>query len=228
MAKKKKTKVHKVVDGQLLQMNKSFNNLKMKQKEKIIGWIYEEYKKYVSENEKIPDFEGDEQIINTVLDKINDAGIWIPDYEIENYYKSKKSKLNTRLENEKKLKFKAYVDFYKSIIDQDRCAVVICNLEHEIIYMNPAAIENYSKRGGEKLIDQNLMDCHNVVSQEKIRQVVEWFAESPEHNLVYTFYNEKQNKDVYMVALRSEGKLIGYYEKHEFRNKETMKPYDLW
>ena len=228
MAKKKKTKVHKVVDGQLLQMNKSFNNLKMKQKEKIIGWIYEEYKKYVSENEKIPDFEGDEQIINTVLDKINDAGIWLPDYEIENYYKAKKSKLNTRLENEKKLKFKAYVDFYKSIIDQDRCAVVICNLEDEIIYMNTAAIENYSKRGGEKLIGQNLMDCHNAVSQEKIRQVVEWFAEAPEHNLVYTFYNEKQNKDVYMVALRSEGKLIGYYEKHEFRNKETMKPYDLW
>ena len=162
MAKKKKTKVHKVVDGQLLQMNKSFNNLKMKQKEKIIGWIYEEYKKYVSENQKIPDFEGDEQIINTVLDKINDAGIWIPDYEIENYYKSKKIKLNTRLENEKKLKFKAYVDFYKSIIDQDRCAVVICNLEHEITYMNPAAIENYAKRGGEKLIGQNLMDCHNT------------------------------------------------------------------
>ena len=136
--------------------------------------------------------------------------------------------MNTRLENEEKLKCKAYVDFYKSIIDQDRCAVVICNLEHEIIYMNPAAIENYSKRGGEKLLGQNLTDCHNTVSQEKIRQVVEWFAESPEHNLVYTFYNEKQNKDVYMVALRSEGKLIGYYEKHEFRNRETMKPYDLW
>ena len=137
-------------------------------------------------------------------------------------------KVNTRLENEEKLKCKAYVDFYKNIIDQDRCAVVICNLEHEIIYMNPAAIENYSKRGGEKLLGQNLMDCHNTVSQEKIRQVVEWFAESPEHKLVYTFYNEKQNKDVYMVALRSEGKLIGYYEKHEFRNRETMKPYDLW
>ena len=22
--------------------------------------------------------------------------------------------------------------------------------------------------------------------------------------------------------------LIGYYEKHEYRNSETMKPYDLW
>lgn len=39
--------------------------------------------------------------------------------------------------------------------------------------------------------------------------------------------NAKQNKDVYMVALRDEGKLIGYYEKHEYRNVETMKQYDL-
>ena len=37
-----------------------------------------------------------------------------------------------------------------------------------------------------------------------------------------------QGKDVYMVALRDEGKLIGYYEKHEYRNVETMKLYDLW
>ena len=30
------------------------------------------------------------------------------------------------------------------------------------------------------------------------------------------------------LALRDEGKLIGYYEKHEYRNVETMKLYDLW
>jgi PAS domain S-box-containing protein len=121
-----------------------------------------------------------------------------------------------------------YVDFYRSIIDQDRCAVVICNLEHEIIYMNPAAAEYYAKHGGEKLVGQNIMECHNAQSQEKMKQIVEWFAASPDHNIVYTFHNEKQNKDVYMVALRSGEKLIGYYEKHEFRNKENMKMYDLW
>ena len=31
-----------------------------------------------------------------------------------------------------------------------------------------------------------------------------------------------------MVALRDQGKLIGYYEKHEYRNRETMPKYDLW
>lgn len=132
------------------------------------------------------------------------------------------------MEGEMVMNSHEYVDFYKSIVDQDRCAVVICNLEHEIIYMNPAAIENYSKRGGDGLVGQSIMNCHNAESGEKIRLVVEWFAASPEHNLVYTFYNERQNKDVYMVALRSGGKLIGYYEKHEFRNRETMKKYDLW
>ena len=118
--------------------------------------------------------------------------------------------------------------FYKSIIDQDRAAVVICNLEHEIICMNPAAIKNYEKWGGAKLIGNSLMECHNPNSREMIEKVVNWFAADESHNLVYTYHNDKQNKDVYMVALREEGKLIGYYEKHEYRNGETMKFYDLW
>ena len=42
MAKSKKTKIHKKIDGQLLQMNKKFSNLKMKQKDKITGWVYDD------------------------------------------------------------------------------------------------------------------------------------------------------------------------------------------
>ncbi len=127
-----------------------------------------------------------------------------------------------------KNKSKNYVPFYKSIVDQDRSPVVICNTEHKIIYMNPAAVTNYAKMGGEKLTGQSILTCHSPESGEKIKQVVKWFSKSPEHNLVYTFYNEKQNKDVYMVALREDEKLIGYYEKHEFRNRETMKRYNFW
>ena len=44
------------------------------------------------------------------------------------------------------------ISFYKSIVDQDRASIVICNLKHEIIYMNPAAVNSYAKRGGDKLI----------------------------------------------------------------------------
>ena len=116
--------------------------------------------------------------------------------------------------------------FFKSIVEQDRCAVVICNLRHEIIYMNKSARERYQKHG--ELVGTSIFDCHNAESNAKIREVVEWFAQSTEHNLVFTYHNDRENKDVYMVALRDEnGELIGYYEKHEFRNSETMKLYDF-
>lgn len=118
-------------------------------------------------------------------------------------------------------------DFFKSIVDQDRCAVVICNTEHRIIYMNPAAVERYAKRGGAALVGKSLLDCHGAESAERIKDVVSRFEKSVENNIVYTYYNDRENKDVYMVALRdSDGKLIGYYEEHEFRNKESAAPYD--
>ena len=116
--------------------------------------------------------------------------------------------------------------YFKSIVEQDRCAVVICNLRHEMIYLNPAALKRYAKHGA--LVGKSIFDCHNAESNERIREVVEWFAKSPDNNLVFTYRDDKENKDVYMVALRGDnGELIGYYEKHELRNPETMKLYDL-
>lgn len=139
-----------------------------------------------------------------------------------------KNAQNIILDKGKELRDNSYFSFFKSIMDQDRTAIVICNLKHEIIYMNPAAVQSYAKRGGDKLVGRSLLDCHNQESNEKIQRVVDWFKEDEQHNMVYTFHNEKQNKDVYMVALRDAGKLIGYYEKHEYRNRETMQLYDLW
>lgn len=118
--------------------------------------------------------------------------------------------------------------YFKSVIDQDRCAVVICNLSHEIIYMNPAAVERYAKSGGAELVGKSIMVCHNAQSAAMIEKVTDWFSQSAEHNSIYTFRNEKENKDVYMVALRDEdGTLIGYYEKHEYRDVETRALYDF-
>ena len=111
--------------------------------------------------------------------------------------------------------------FFKSIIDQDPMPVVICDLNNIIVYMNPAAIENCDDDGGEKLVGLLIFDCHSHASVEKIDRVVKWFAQSPDNNIMHTFYNEKKCKDGYMVALRDEsGKLIGYYEKHELRRRD--------
>lgn len=120
--------------------------------------------------------------------------------------------------------------YFKSIIDADNQPVVICNLENEIIYMNPVAVKRYEKRGGASLVGRNIFDCHNPQSVRKMQEVVEWFRKDKNNNVVYTFHNTKGDNDydVYMIALRDEnGELMGYYEKHENRIHESMKLYDL-
>ncbi len=118
--------------------------------------------------------------------------------------------------------------FFKSILDEDKSPIVICNLDHIIIYMNPAACVSYEKRGGAALLGENVMDCHDNRSKMLIQVVKDWFEKDKANNRIYMYFNEKQNKDVYMIALRDEvGNLIGYYEKHESRARETGEPYDF-
>ena len=118
--------------------------------------------------------------------------------------------------------------FFKAVLDSDTAPVVLCDTNHTILYMNKTAIDRYAKRGGAALIGKSLLLCHTPQSCEIIRKVLAWFAESSEHNTIYEFRNEEENKDVYMVALRDgEGTLIGYYEKHEYRSRETAKLYDF-
>ena len=115
-------------------------------------------------------------------------------------------------------------NLFKSVIETDRSAVVICDTNHKIVYMNKVAIEKYHK----DLTGSSLLDCHNAKSNEIILKIVDWFGESMENNMIYTYKNIKENKDVYMVALRDdEGNLIGYYERHEFRTPETAEAYDF-
>lgn len=114
--------------------------------------------------------------------------------------------------------------FFKSVIDSDTAPVVICNLEHTVIYMNPASVARYHT----DITGKSIKFCHNADSNAKIDRVIAWFKESTDNNIVYTSRNDKENKDVYMVALRDEnGTLIGYYEKHEYRNQETAELYKM-
>lgn len=115
-------------------------------------------------------------------------------------------------------------NLFKSVIDNDRSAVVICDVNHTIVYMNKVAVERYHK----DLTGSSLLNCNNAKSNEIILKIVDWFKESTENNMIYTYKNTKENKDVYMVALRDEkGRLTGYYEKHEYRNPETAEIYDF-
>ena len=92
---KEKMSKHKKVDGRLLQMNKSFRQLKQKQREKIADWMYQAYRRQTQEKLS------DEEALQLVFDKIDEAEIWIPDYEIVSRYQSKKKQFRNRLAGEK-------------------------------------------------------------------------------------------------------------------------------
>ena len=108
---------------------------------------------------------------------------------------------------------------FKSIIDQDTASVVVCDMNSKIVYMNPASIKRYHR----DLTGGNLKDCHPPKANKMIDKVLDWFKASEDNNIMDTFHNETENKDVYMGALRDDDKtLIGYYEKHEYRNIESV------
>ena len=85
---------HMIVDGQLLQMNKSYSQLKQKQKDKIGNWMYSAYRKQVKEHLD------DDEALQYVFERIDKDKIWIPDYEVRNRYNKKKAQFKNRLEKE--------------------------------------------------------------------------------------------------------------------------------
>ncbi len=121
------------------------------------------------------------------------------------------------------------VPFLKSVVDNDTDAVVVCDLSHTMIYLNPAAVKRYEKRGGAALVGKSVLDCHNEHSCRMIERVIEWYQKDASHNVVFLGFQEKRGEDLYMIALRDEnGKLIGYYEKHACRVRDEAQPYDLF
>ncbi len=114
-------------DGKLLQTNKKYSHLKPKQKDKIYLWMYEAYAECYKANNKFPDTKDDEKILLSVMEKIDEAEIWIPEYEIRKHYKSVRSNLRKRLN--------------KSLIAERAESIVIQPLE---VILSVCKVEDYS------------------------------------------------------------------------------------
>ena len=69
-------------------------------------------------------------------------------------------------------------DFFKGIIDEDLMPIVICNLNNEIIYLNPTAVKRYEKYGGNELLGKSILNCHNKNSEKIILETVENFKQN--------------------------------------------------
>ena len=89
-------KNHEIVDGRLLQTDKKFSALKSKQKEKIQNWLLIEFIAIAEKKNRPLKKSEKESIVDSVYEKIEAAEIWIPYYEVRNYFSSKLNKWNKK------------------------------------------------------------------------------------------------------------------------------------
>ena len=108
------------------------------------------------------------------------------------------------------------------MLEQETVPVVICDLNHTVIFMNSLSKTHYSV----DITGKSIKNCHGSHSQIMIDKVIEWFKKSPDNNRVFTLRDG--DTDIYMVAIRDKnGTLIGYTEKHEKRTPDANPLYQM-
>ncbi len=93
-------KNHENIDGRLLQMDKKYSQLKLKQKEKIAAWMYEGTKTYYMQNDKMPEGIACDGVVEQVYDRIESAGIWISYGQVYRHYMKRKTDISKRIRRE--------------------------------------------------------------------------------------------------------------------------------
>ena len=89
-----------MVNGKLLQTNKKYSHLKQAQQEKIYQWMYEAYLAKYDEQGRFPASDDHEEILDSVMRKIDEAQIWIPYGEVAKHYHGKIPALRKRVNRE--------------------------------------------------------------------------------------------------------------------------------
>ena len=97
-----------------------------------------------------------------------------------------------------------------AILDSLRAPILYADTQHVTRYMNKAAIAHYT--GGESLIGQSLLDCHNKESQAMMVEILAAMYKGEEERLI----TDDDQHRIFMRAVRDkQGQLLGYYERYE-------------
>jgi len=79
------------------QPNKTYKDLRQKQKAKISNWMYQATSEYYGAHGKMPEGEAAEQIIAKIYEKIKSLAIWVPYDEVHRVFLSKLSRYEMRI-----------------------------------------------------------------------------------------------------------------------------------
>ena len=85
------------------------------------------------------------------------------------------------------------------------CAVTVCDTKGVILFMNDKACKTFAKHGD--LIVKNLFDCHNLQSQEKIREMLATGGSN-----AYTIEKNGIKKMIYQTPWFDQGVVSGLVE----------------
>jgi len=102
------------------------------------------------------------------------------------------------------------VSLAAAILDSLKDPILFADTDHVTRYMNKAAIAHYD--GGETLIGQSLLECHNERSQQMMIEILAEMHEGLDERLI----TDSEKHRIYMRAVRDPGgQLLGYYERYE-------------
>lgn len=96
------------------------------------------------------------------------------------------------------------------ILDAYAYEIVFVDRNHIVRYMNKTAKERYGQR---VQIGQSLFNCHNENSRQKIENFLKR-ADLGEDEM-FESLNQKTGEREFFVPVRVDGKVIGYFERHE-------------
>lgn len=100
--------------------------------------------------------------------------------------------------------------FLLSLLNSIKDPILFADTNHIVQYMNKAAIEHFED--GEKLLQSNLLKCHNEVSQ---KMMIDIFSEM-KNGLEEKMITDNKKYRIFMRAVRDEkGNLLGYFERYE-------------
>lgn len=121
-------KNHKMVAGRLLQTDKKYSNLKMRQKEKINVWLNEEIRRYYKETGMLPRKEAAFQLVlDRLYERIEEADIWIPYEEIHKRFFGSRNgridKIHGQIQKEERSLLKSQIHIESLPYDFSVCKV---------------------------------------------------------------------------------------------------------
>ena len=99
-------------------------------------------------------------------------------------------------------------NIFKGILNALDFSIVFVNITHIITFMNKTAIEHYKDQGGENLVGKSIFSCHNEKSKMLIREGLKQLQRGLDKVLLL----ENEEIKEYMLAVRDNSTLLGYFE----------------